>query len=80
MQTVFIVALLICRTGSCVQTFGVAVDWIQCVLSLCPFDISVGVGAFCHRTGSDLLLFVFNHIIFRNVFLLGIINLYKVVY
>ena len=30
------------------------------VLSLCPFDISVGVGGFCHRTGSDLLLFVFS--------------------
>ena len=29
------------------------------VLSLCPFHISVGVGAFGHRTGSDLLLFNF---------------------
>ena len=28
------------------------------VLSLCPFDISVGVGGFCHRTESDLFLFL----------------------
>ena len=28
------------------------------VLSLCPFDISVGGGGFCHRTESDLF-FIF---------------------
>ena len=28
------------------------------VFSLCPFDISMGVWGFCHRTESDLLLFV----------------------
>ena len=26
---IFPITLLICRTGSCIQTFGVAVDWIQ---------------------------------------------------
>ena len=28
------------------------------VLSLFPFDISAGVGGFCHRTESDLLFFL----------------------
>ena len=27
----------------------------------CPFDISVGVWGFCHRTESDILLFVFEY-------------------
>ena len=31
------------------------------VLSLCPFDISVGVGAFGHRTESDLFLFLLSY-------------------
>ena len=28
----------------------------------CPlvFEFSVGIGGFCHRTGSDLLLFLFD--------------------
>ena len=29
------------------------------ILSLCPFDISVGVWGFCHKTESDLFLFLF---------------------
>ena len=27
--------LVIFQTGSGIQTFGVAVDWIQCVISMC---------------------------------------------
>ena len=32
------------------------------VLSPCPFDISVGEGAFCHRTESDLFIFLLKQV------------------
>ena len=39
----------------------------------CPlvFEFSVGIGGFCHRTGSDLLLFHFNNLILNCIFVMS---------
>ena len=43
------------------------------VLSRCYLDFSAGVGAFCHRTESDLFLFLLNTPVYcpPNMFAMG---------